>query len=420
MTKRIKLLQKSIKVKVDFYDEEQKKKLLAYPTGGMISDIVNDGIEIPIDEFLTYYLFYRKRPGKPGYQSYAEIATKISKALYDLEDFISFNGNSISTASDVGQQDNHITERVGESIGLSVINRIHNLTAADWDRIESMGLKVFDYGIASDGKVIVQVETKGSSVNNNSLKPSTVSQHKASIISKKNTISELEKQNVYPYPANLRYGTIGVLDSRAGSTVRCLLVDPDPEFMRTPPEKLKLINRMRFLRDWLAFISPRSQMASSLSTRVSDLAILSDPFELDNRPLLKATGHPFDFVPTPDGNDSTLSFLLNKSRVIDGPSSGIVLQLSKNELFYAGIRDEIAILASKQNFRNVFEYKTDRATLRKAVQCLIPENTFQRFHLPEWFLDRVTRKNNHVSFRLDGDLQYSQEGLVFGVLPIDR
>jgi len=171
----MKLPYQNIKVKVDFYDEEQKKKLLAYPTSQQIMDIIHNEVQIPIEEFLTYYLFHRKRPGKIGYRNYEELGKNIGKSLSDLEDFITFNGISIATPIDIGKQDLHITERVGESIGLSVVNRIHNISEADWDRIpETKGFKVFDYQVASDGTLIIQVETKGSSVDDNNLKPSTV------------------------------------------------------------------------------------------------------------------------------------------------------------------------------------------------------------------------------------------------------
>lgn len=63
-----------------------------------------------------------------------------------------------------------MSEKVGESIGLSVINRIHDLHEADWDRIPIhsgiRGFQTFDFKStlpmsASDGKTLVQTETKG-------------------------------------------------------------------------------------------------------------------------------------------------------------------------------------------------------------------------------------------------------------------
>lgn len=57
MLKKLKFPQHHIKAQIEFYDKDQKEKLLAYPTQEQIKEVVNKGINIPIEEFLTYYLF---------------------------------------------------------------------------------------------------------------------------------------------------------------------------------------------------------------------------------------------------------------------------------------------------------------------------------------------------------------------------
>lgn len=47
---------KSIQVSVCFYDLDEERKLLAYPTREMIQQVVSNPFEIPTSEFLTYYL----------------------------------------------------------------------------------------------------------------------------------------------------------------------------------------------------------------------------------------------------------------------------------------------------------------------------------------------------------------------------
>ncbi|MDW7773163.1 MAG: hypothetical protein SCH71_09775 [Desulfobulbaceae bacterium] len=312
--KKYSLPQKSITVSVDYYDEREKKKFADYPSAKRIVDVVNSSFEIPIEEFLTYYLFHRKRPGKEGYRNYEQLGGKIDKALTELEDWIVFNQSSISVPKDVKPQLISITERVGESIGLSVINRLHELTEADWDKIPEhpgrSGISTFDYQVASDGKNIVQLETKGSCVSNNSLKENSISNHKKNIHEKK---SKIQAKESYLYPADVRYGTITVLDYKPKSIAKCWLVDPEPYLTETPPEKLRLINRMRFFRDWISFISPRSQFASALSTRVADIEALSDPSELDGVPLRKGNGEELTISP-PSTLWGTMgsSFYLNK------------------------------------------------------------------------------------------------------------
>jgi len=243
------------------------------------------------------------------------------------------------------------------------------------------------------------------------------SNHKASIIEKKVRIHNLESAKTYPYTSDLRYGTITVLDCRSNSTVKCLLLDPEPTSLDIPSTKLRLINRMRFLRDWMSFISPRSQMAAALSTRVADLETISNPFELDNVPLLKGIGEPFNLVPTPDGMGETLGFLSYRSRVKDGPSCGIVTQISNDALFFLGIRDELAVLSNKQDFDSILSYKALTATIPKTIQCVFHKRRFEKLKLPDTLIKDTSKSGDYYRFLLKGMLHYSQEGLVFGVLP---
>src|SRR5437588_264381 len=97
--------QAEIRVDVRFYDEDEEKKLLAYPTAAKILEIVASGISVPPAEFLTYYLFKRKRPGKPGYRSYEELGDKIERAVIDLQDWVEFRDDTVMSARDVGRQD---------------------------------------------------------------------------------------------------------------------------------------------------------------------------------------------------------------------------------------------------------------------------------------------------------------------------
>ena len=196
----MRLQQGFVQVEVRYYDDEQKEKLLFYPSAKKQKEIVDGTIKIPTEEFLTYYLFHKKRPGKVGFRSYSELGSKIGVALADLEGFIQFNGDSISVPEDVGYQDNAIAEHIGESIGLSVINRIHGLTEADWDKIPeirgSKGEKTFDYQVASDGKNTIEVETKGSCPYDSAVKTSSIRSHKRSILEKKTAIKGVTYQRL--------------------------------------------------------------------------------------------------------------------------------------------------------------------------------------------------------------------------------
>jgi len=174
---------------------------------------------------------------------------------------------------------------------------------------------------------------------------------------------------------------------------------------------------MRFLLDWIAFTSRRSQLASALATRIADLEALRDPFELNNVPLRRGNGEPFEFVPFP-GYGSHSLFLANKSRVSDSPAGGVVLQLSDRALFLAGIREELLVVASEQSFERMNSYQSEAGTAEKVVECVFSQGRFRSLNLPPSISDQAAKVGGYMSFRLKGTIHYSQSGLVFGVLPL--
>ncbi len=381
-TVTLQLPQPTIKIAVEYYDAAEKQKLSKYPTHAGIEHVIKSGIEIPTEEFLIYYVFHKKRPGKPGWRNYRQVANQFWRAISELSEWVDFNGASISTHVDLSGQDKAITERIGEGIGLSVISEIHGLTAADWDRIPIVRYSSFDYQIASDGKHIIQIEAKGSAAKDNAVKTSSVSQHKRSIFDKKVDIAAREKQNSYQFPADLRYGTIAVMGESVDDSVKCLLVDPPAEGDGAAARKLRLLQRMRFLRDWISFISPRSQLASALQTRLAALERLPDPFQLDGVPLLKGNGQRFDFTRIGGTLSSHSSFVATKSKITDGPAGGIVAPLPSNDLVFLGIREALLELAAGQSFGRLLEYNAPAGMERKTVVCVITESALRDFRLP--------------------------------------
>jgi len=424
----VKIPQENIAVTVDYYSDEERDKLLDYSSREGIKEVIKTGVKIPTAEFLTYYLFHRKRPGKPGYRRYSELGDKIWRSLIDLEDWVKFNGTSIYTAEDVEKQDTGITERIGESVGLSVINRIHGLTEADWDKIPEKSGKgaypVFDYKekgsnlTASKGETFIQVETKGSMAEDNREKTDAIRTHKSNIKDKKKKIKILEQEDRYPFKANLRYGIITVMDNRKNGTLRSLLVDPDSNELKITPSKLQLLNRMRFLYELICFISPRSQLSSSLATRTSSLSILEDPYMLNKLPLRKGNGEEFKFEPSDVVKGQLCSFFLNKSRIIDEPVGGAILKLSNKFLFFFGIWEELVIQAAEQNFEEILKFKTTPVSRIKMIECIVSEAQFEKFDIPEGLIDSQKKGDRYRVFRLKGQLHYSKEGIVFGILPI--
>lgn len=412
----------TIKVEVDFYDAAEEAKLLEYPTANDMRALVTKTQEIPKSEFLTYYLFHRIKLGTAGYRDYKSVAKKVDLWLSAIGECINYEGGSVRTPEGTVQQLTEVSEHVGEAIGLSVMNLIHGLTEADWAPIpEERGRNArpsFDFQIASDGKRFVQVETKGSSVLNNRIRSVAALAQKRRIDEKKAKLAKLAELGKDLNPTALRYGTITLVDGREDGNVRCLLTDPPAEKIDEDPAKLRLLNRMRSLRDWIGFLSPRSAFAAALATRVADLAALTNPFELDRVPLVRGNGESFESNPQSAGEWHQSFFMASKSRVIDQPAGGVVFQLSPDKLFFLGVREELIDLAARQNFTEITRYKSGATSMECLVKCTFSPKRYANLHLPD-SLEGLRRNSiGYVSFPLKGILHYSCGGLVFGVLPL--
>jgi hypothetical protein len=416
--------QNTIKVDVDYYNGE-REAILRYAPENEIERLITEGIEIPTAEFLTYYLFYKKRMGSPQFRDYTAIGRKTRVALTALEDSIEWTGHSICTAQGVTTQDDEITEHIGESIGLAIISRIHQLASHDWEPIEEQhgwgARKSFDFRIASTGEQFIEVENKGSSVQNNR-KISEVKGKKYEVKVKKDDIKKQIEEGIYQHPTSLRYGTITAVDPRHDRNVKCWLVDPEPEKISDTPKRFKLLTRMGFLRDWISFISPDSQLASAITIRVADLETRSDPFILDNIPLRRKNGDLFNynipFIPLP-GFPLHSKFFSKKSRVTDGPAGGVVFQISDNELFFIGIMQSLVTLTANQNFSDILNYKHEHpGTVTKYIECVFNRQRFKQLRLPLSIIEQIEEKKNIIKFYLSGQIHYSSSGLVFGILPI--
>ena len=416
------LVTDTIQVEVSFFDDAEKNKLMAYPTASVMQELVSRPLEIPKAEFLTYYLFHQIKLGKPGYRDYQSVAQKVHLWLSAIGECIDYVGGSIRTPHGSTQQLTEVSEHVGEAIGLSVISRIHGLTEADWAPIpEQRGRNAkpsFDFQIASDGKRFVQIETKGSSVSDNRILSDAVKAQKRKIDEKKAKLTALALTDEDPNPAGLRYGTIAVVDARIDGNLRCLLTDPPSEQVDESPARFRLLSRMRRLRDWICFLSPRSTLSAALATRIVDLETLKDPFELDSVPLLRGTSEPFDIEPYNAFTWRHSAFMSSKSRVMDGPAGGVVIQLSERALFFFGIRENLLNMAANQSFEEITNYKSESASIQKTVECTFSTGRFRRLDLPPSIQEAKSESGGYVYFPLKGILNYSPEGLVFGVLPL--
>lgn len=424
-TNLLSIPQTSIKVDVQYLNPAHEAALQRYAKANEIAELVKNGIEVPTTEFLTHYLFFRRRPGKEGWRNYRQLGQRIGVALTYLDDWIEFNGTSINLPADIGRLETSVVEHVGESIGLSVVNRIHGLNEADWDYIPTKpgrhGIKTLDYQVASDGTNVVQAENKGAtSMQLTSTVPAFTTQADH-VAAKKADSIKWEEEHTNTYAVDARYGTVTLLTPVAKHPVRCFLLDP-PSNGGTDAQRVKLIQRLRFVRDWVTFLTPRSPLASALFTRIEAIESMSNPFELEGVPLLRGTGKPYDYEGRTNlfgFNGGRSSYFAMKSFVTDGPDGGVVIPLPDGNLFFLGIRTSIIQMAADQRLEMLMNNKEPFGPVKKKISCIVNKNT-------EWgarVLERVGKsevssRSNYVRFDATGTIHYSESGVLFGVLPI--
>jgi hypothetical protein len=175
---------------------------------------------------------------------------------------------------------------------------------------------------------------------------------------------------------------------------------------------------MEFLRWIIWLVSPRSHLATALATRVTELKALRDPYELSGVSLTQANGKPFESQSGAKGQDYA-PFFATRSRVADGPAGGIVFPAESNDaLLFVGFRSELVELACNQSFARIIEYSAATASIFKTVSCTVPAGEFDSFGIEPERVVGFHGAGGYVRFEMKGLLRYSQEGLVFGVLPL--
>ena len=406
----------SIRVEVGYYDKHEQHRLDAYPSAAVIRELVSSGAQIPVSEFLTYYLFHRKRPGKPGYRSYLQLSRQIHQAIVELQGWIDHNGASICASVGTAPFNNAISERVGEALGLAIVGRLHGLTDADWDKILEGRHTTFDYQIASDGTRAIEVEAKGSCIDiNDGHRPNAISKHKQNLDRKKVNVAERLASVGTVYGDAVRYGVISSIDRRPDGIARCLLTDPPADPPSRSPRSIRLLNRMGYIRDQVHFVAPHSHLATALNTRMAALETLADPRELDGVPLVKASGEPFSF--SEYGRDWRHStFMTNRSHVEDGPVGGTIVGLSGAAMFFYGFQERLLTLAAEQRFDEVESYDFGSTSATKLVRCLVGARDAGRLDLPDELRPKSPTRSGRLEFDAMGTLLYGRGGIVFGIV----
>lgn len=304
------------------------------------------------------------------------------------------------------QPTEHTTEATdfGIAFGLTVADLIFGTTEMDWKSIPVTKTKDNDY-LGSNGAIHIDLEVKGSFVDDISKTPSAISNHKASIKAKKKAKG--------PPPANTV--CLGMIASVAGSgtpTVR--VVDPPGDIEERSPQDQQLLHRMDFLSRWISCISPRSSLAIALRGRLEALRRMDRVDELDGLPLVTGTGAEVDVSPYQFGQIHS-RFFATKSVVSDGPAGGIICA-TEDGVFFLGLMEDLLHMAVKQRFDEIRAYRHQPGTVSKTVSCAIPKGRKPEFSGLK--VDWESDDQFYIRFQATGDLHYTAGGLVFGWLKV--
>ena len=112
---------------MDYFDKRERSALLNYPTAQKIDAVAGTTIEVPTAEFLTYYLFHRKRPGKTGYSN-------VFYLLGIMEDLVFLaETQSFSEILDYARERGTVRKMVRCQFILSAWNGEQERTNSPWD-----------------------------------------------------------------------------------------------------------------------------------------------------------------------------------------------------------------------------------------------------------------------------------------------
>lgn len=394
----------TVHLKVDPYDAHHKALLEAYPNAAAISSVLSKGARPDIACFLTYLVFREKGP-YDGFRNFAELSHKVRDRIPQLRDHLDYECGTVRSRRRPKDFLPTLTEQVGEAGALCAVSAVHGLTEADWERIPISKTKTFDYKLASDGHRFIEVECKGSVVEDNSKKSSSVSNHNASIEAKKKALGKS--------PSAVRYGVITVIDDRKESTAQCWLLDPDAESVESDPAKFKLLCRMRFLARLMHIITPGSVIVTALQNRIAAIASMVDYGQLDGVRLVNGSGLPF--------RTSQMNFRRH-STAHGGLVVGRATPLTSEEIFFLGIERRMYRLVVQQDFESIASFKGEIPSSGETIADLRLNRTeARRFEVLPQLERRLVEMPDRGDFKISlaGTYQGVDSGRVFGVIGLN-
>lgn len=405
-----KALRGKLYIDVEFYNREHAALLEKYPSAAKIQAVAGKTLQVPVAEFLKNMMFHRVRHQHIRVLDADSERRDIVRGYHALDPYVRVDGDSIRLSEGVASVPNHVSEYIGESISLSVANRIFGLTDADWIPIAVDNRRPsFDYQSASNGSELIQLEMKGSAVDDTELKSSSISTQSGRIDAKKVALASTSGIE--------RIGTI-VSFPKATGRIKCWLLDPEPDIEAADPRRLKLLSRLNFIWWVIWIIAPRSRLAMALASRIAAIRTLRDPFELTRIPLREASGEPMEVRYPSRVGSQVPNFFLSRSRIVEGPAGGVVVPIDRESMLFIGFREDLLHQAVKQDFDKILNYEASEAVIPKQVSCVVRHEVLRRMGVDLQDVRGANVSNTEVRFERLVHLAYTPEGLVFGELEI--
>lgn len=397
------------------YDTQHKDLLTnkPYPANAII-ELIKSPTEIHPADLLTYMMVHRKGSGPAEYSSIQNLRNYIRTMAEHSQLLVDFNGGSVRIQQNVSDVPGDITTRLGEAVGLCIIDKLHDLTLPDWTPIPELrgkgkSKKTLDFitNTASSSTQFIQIETKGAHVPDNNKKTGSVPHHKKSILGKKLAQRPLGVSNT------LYYGAIGSFDKDTTRNAKCWLLDPPGEFIDRSPVDYRVLARMTFIENWIRLIAPQSALSRDLYARLQKLNTSNDIFQYNKQHL------------KPKKTENYENPFLSRNTFIKGENTGgLSIWIGNGQLAFVGFEAELFQQAMTQNFDELLTYRREAKTEVKTVNFSLPQYFITR--TPQYSGETAISKpigarnlkeiNGNITFEMTGTLNYSQCGLVTGIL----
>lgn len=399
-----------ISIDVKFYDEQERKDFGKWANATTIETVAGHTIQVPVAEFLAYFLIHRKGLSPVLYPNLDALKAVIKKGSENLTEWISYNGKSLHVTPDVELLESSFTEHLGEAAGLSVANRIHNLTEADWVKIPaipgSKGRKTLDWKYASDEMNFVELETKGSfCVRADRL--SGLSAHKADIKAKK---SDSEKK-CHPYfnQRALRYGTITSISKDPESTLTVRLVDPEGDTHERTAHDARIVKRLAWASWIISLIVRRTHLSVALQNRMAVLQRVEELARYNGLPLLGGARNSMS------GKMFIERILFFRSTPQEFPAPGVLTEFNEEHLLFIGLDRKWFLPLIQQQFDELSKMSFPPRSQATKIDCVVSP-----LQMKSLFSDvpqqRKLRGGRFVRFERNAVLHQSPAGLVFGLV----